>query len=136
YDDDEARDPFDFYESDIYESSMDYNFTTPWKFGLGVANFFGRGLISADAEIITYNSMKCSELSSQNGGGDRYRDLNDWISDTYGTAVNLRWAGGYLFNIILSGRAGVAYFGSPYQDANDSNVSGSQGLGVKINNTL
>lgn len=136
YDDDEARDPFDFYESDIYESSMDYNLTTPWKFGLGVAKFFGRGLISADAEIITYNSMKYSELSSQNAGGNRYRDLNDWISDTYRTAVNLRLGGEYLFNNILSGRAGVAYFGNPYQDANDSNVSGSLGLGVKINNSL
>lgn len=137
YDDDQVADPFDFYESDLYESSMDYNLTTPWKFGVGVANFFGRGLISADAEIITYNTMKYSEPTTRVvGSTSRYADLNDHIQDIYRTAVNIRVGGEYLFNQVLSGRAGVAYFGNPYQDAEDSNIAGSLGLGVKINNAL
>jgi hypothetical protein len=132
YDDESTADPFDYYESDYYDSAEDYRLTTPWKFAVGVSNFFGRGLISADAEIIDYSTMKYSSLSNNLGSDSYYRDINDDIKDIYQTAVNFRIGGEYLFNNVVSGRAGFNYFGNPYKDADDSNLAGSVGLGIKL----
>lgn len=136
YDDDVIATPFDTYASDLYESSMDYNLTTPWKFAVGVANFFGQGVISADAEIVTYNTMRYSKISTSYGSGSRYKGLNNIIKNTYRTAFNLRLGAEYLFTPIVSGRAGVSYVGNPYKDAKDTNIAGNAGLGIKLNNSV
>lgn len=136
YDDETASSSFGYYESDSYQSALDYRLTTPWKFAVGVSNFFGRGLISADAEVINYSTMKYATLSNSFGSANEYSGINDDIKDIYRTAVNLRVGGEYLFTNILSGRAGFNYYGNPYQDADDSNLSGSLGLGVKLNQSV
>lgn len=136
YDDESASQPFGYYESDYYDSGMDYRLTTPWKFAVGVSKFFGRGLITADAEVIDYSTMKYENLSNSFNNNNDFRDINNSIRDTYQTAVNFRIGGEYLINNILSGRAGFNYFGNPYKDADDSNLSGSLGLGVKLNQSM
>lgn len=135
YDNETAKDPFSSYNSDFYDSGVDYNLTTPWKFGLGLSKFFNRGLITADMEYVTYNTMRYS--TANNSINNSYDNLNRDIKDFYKNAVNFRVGGEYLFTNTLSGRAGFNYFGNPYKgDIDDENYSGSLGLGVKLTNTL
>lgn len=133
YDSETAVDAFAFYESNFYDNSNDYLLTTPWKFAVGLTKFFNRGLITADAEYIDYSTTKFSNNSNTNFD---YTDLNDGIKDEYKAAVNVRLGGEFLINNILSARAGVNYFGNPYQYAEDTNYNGSLGLGVKLNHSL
>lgn len=131
YDNEQATESFYAYESDIYSSSQDFRLTTPWKLSFGLSKFFSRGLLSADVEYVTYNTMKYSGI--RNNVSD-FDIVNQNISDTYKGAANIRVGGEYLFTNILSGRAGFNYFGNPYKgDINDKNYSGSLGLGVKFN---
>ncbi|WP_164122157.1 MULTISPECIES: OmpP1/FadL family transporter [Sphingobacterium] len=135
YDNETTKDPFHTYESKFYDSAQDYNITTPWKFGLGLTKFFSRGLLTADAEYVTYNSMRYS--TANNSLNTNYDHINRDIKDLYRGAVNFRAGGEFLFTNILSGRAGFNYFGNPYQGGiEDENYSGSLGLGVKLTNTL
>ncbi|GGH13389.1 hypothetical protein FAZ19_08430 [Sphingobacterium alkalisoli] len=133
YDDEEAANSFAYYESKLYSSSSDHQLNTPWKFALGATKFFSRGLITADAEYIDYSTIKYNTLGSRvPANGSIYNTLNEDIKDEYQGAVNLRVGGEYLFNNIVSGRAGFNYFGNPYQYADDTNYSGSLGLGFKL----
>ncbi|WP_133638410.1 OmpP1/FadL family transporter [Sphingobacterium paludis] len=115
-----------------YENS--YRQITPWKFGLGVSKFFSRGLITADAEYVDYSTIKRRTVG--------YRDASleaDWdadVKDAYQSVVNLRVGGEFLFTNIISGRAGFNYLGNPYRDADNTQYSGSLGLGFKLSNTL
>lgn len=127
--------PFDTYESKEYESGMDYNMTTPWKFAVGVAKFFNRGLLTADVEFIDYSTMKYSNASSSYAYSG-FADINSDIKDIYTSALNFRIGGEVLLNNALSARAGFNYFGNPYKDVDDKNLSGSLGLGVKLNHSL
>lgn len=137
YDNEEAASAFSSYESEFYDSATDYQLNTPWKFALGVTKFFGRGLITADAEYIDYSTIKYHTLGNNvPANGSIYNTLNEDIKDEYKGAVNLRVGGEYLFNNIVSGRAGFNYFGNPYQYADDTNYSGSLGLGFKITNSV
>lgn len=135
YDSETAKDPFHVYESDFYDSAEDYNITTPWKFGLGLTKFFSRGFLTADAEYVTYNSMRYS--NANNSYNVDYSGINQDIKDFYKGAFNFKVGGEVLFTNILSGRAGFNYFGNPYkEDIDDKNYSGSLGLGIKLTNTL
>lgn len=114
---------------------ISYRLITPWKFGLGLTKFFGRGLLSADAEYVNYGSIKVRGI----GPGNNASDHAAWDEDfkaVYQGAVNLRVGGEYLLTNILSGRAGFNYFGNPYKIADNKQYSGSLGLGVKLSNTL
>ncbi|TJZ54940.1 hypothetical protein FAZ15_15880 [Sphingobacterium olei] len=136
YDNEAATNAFSSYESEFYDSATDYQLNTPWKFALGATKFFSRGLITADAEYIDYSTIKYHTLGSRvPANGSIYNTLNEDIKDEYQGAVNLRVGGEYLFNNIVSGRAGFNYFGNPYQYADDTNYSGSLGLGFKITNS-
>lgn len=135
YDNETAKTPFDTYKSKVYTDPLDYNMTTPWKFGLGLSKFFSRGLLTADMEYVTYNTMRYS--SANYSGGGNYDNINRDIKNLYKNAVNFRIGGEFLFTNILSGRAGFNYFGNPYKDGiKDENYSGSLGLGVKLTNSL
>lgn len=135
YDNETAKDPFSTYSSNFYDSENDYNLTTPWKFGLGLTRFFGRGLLSADAEYITYNTIRYASVN--NSLNTDYDNLNEDIKEFYKGAMNFRVGGEFLFTNILSGRAGFNYLGNPYKgDIKDDNYSGSLGLGVKLTNSL
>ncbi|MBE8720644.1 OmpP1/FadL family transporter [Sphingobacterium pedocola] len=139
YDDETTANSFASYESKLYPSGTDYQLNTPWKFALGLTKFFSRGLISADVEYLDYSTMKYSTSSGSYSGGRDFLDLlnstNDAIKDEYQGVANVRVGGEYLFNNIISGRAGFNYFGNPYKYADDTNYSGSLGLGFKITNS-
>ena len=133
YDNETSANPFSSYESDYYDSGLDFNMTSPWRFALGATKFFNRGLLSADVEYITYNTTKYSNSSTY--APRQFDDINRDIKDNLQGAVNFRIGGEYLFTNIISGRAGFNYFGNPYKYAEDSNISGSLGLGFKLSNS-
>jgi len=134
YDNATATKPFGSFESKFDDSELDYNLTTPWKFSVGLTKLFSRGLISADVEYVTYNTMRYS--SSDGYPSTFITKVNNDIKNTYQGVANVRVGGEYLFTNILSGRAGFNYFGNPYKNASDTNYSGSLGLGVKLTNTV
>lgn len=133
YDNATITDPFSSYESDYYDSGLDLNMTTPWKFALGATKFFNRGLITADVEYVTYNSIRYSSANSY--PSNRYDDVNADIKNNLQGAFNFKIGGEYLFSNVISGRAGFNYFGNPYQYADDSNLNGSLGVGFRLSNS-
>lgn len=132
YDNPESSESFHSYNSDLYSSDQSYNITSPWKFALGLTKFFNRGLISAEMEYITYNTIKYSNPNYSNA----YDDLNQDIKDNLQGVFNVRVGGEVLLNNILSARAGFNYYGNPYKYADETNLNGSVGLGIKLSNTL
>lgn len=134
YKDAQAANPESSYESKFYDSQLDYNLTTPWKFSVGATKFFNRGLVSADVEYVTYNTTRYS--SSDGFQNTTITNVNSDIKNNLQGVVNVRVGGEYLFTNILSGRAGFNYFGNPYKNASDTNYSGSLGLGVKLTKTM
>lgn len=133
YDNETATDPFDSRES-VASGDISYRLITPWKFGLGVSKFFGRGLLSADAEYVNHGSIKIRNIGRLNSAEDALWDED--FKDAYQAVVNLRVGGEYLLTNTLSGRAGFNYFGNPYRNADNKQYSGSLGLGAKLTNTL
>lgn len=133
YDNEEADKSFDYGETEFMDD-FSYRLVTPWKFGLGVSKFFGRGLLSADAEYVNYSSIKIRGIGRSNSSDDAAWDED--FKAAYQGAVNLRIGGEYLFTNTISGRAGFNYFGNPYKDADNKQYSGSIGLGAKLTNTL
>jgi len=133
YDSEDAGEAFNFGETE-FTDDFTYRLITPWKFGLGVSKFFGRGLISADAEYINYGSIKIRDTRGPNSSEDALWDQD--FKDTYQGVVNLRLGGEYLITNTVSGRAGINYFGNPYKNADNKQYSGSLGLGTKLTNTL
>ena len=134
YDDETVSDPFDGRESNLVDD-YSYRMNTPWKFALGVSKFFSRGMLTADAEYVNYASIKIRNI----GQGNYASDNAQWdqsFKDSYKGTVNLRVGGEYLFSNVFSGRAGFNYFGNPYKDADNSQYSGSLGLGAKLTNSL
>ena len=128
FEDETTANHFNKYESDLAQSNEDYNFISPWKFSLGATKFFDRGLLSAEAEYITYNTMKYSDYNYPN----YYSSTNDDIKDYLKGAFNLRVGGEYLLTDRVSGRAGFNIIGTPYKDVEETNVNGSVGLGFKL----
>jgi len=134
YDNATVSSPFKSYESNFYNGSADYRLTTPWKFSVGATKLFSRGLISADVEYVTYNTIRYS--TPNNTPNFNYNSVNQGIKDNLQGVVNVRVGGEYLFTNVVSGRAGFNYFGNPYKNASDTNYSGSLGLGFKLTNSL
>lgn len=134
YDNATAKNPFATYESDSYESELDYNLSTPWKFSVGATKFFSRGLISADLEYVTYNTIRYS--SANNLSNSLFANYNQDIKDNLQSVLNVRVGGEVLFTPLVSGRAGFNYFGNPYKGTSTSNYSGSLGLGFKLTHSL
>lgn len=132
YPDMDSNNSFHTYESDLYTSQQDYTINTPWRFALGATKFFDRGLLSAEAEYITYNSIRYTTPTSTNA----FINVNKYIAEDLKGAFNLRVGGEYLINNMMSARAGVNYFGNPYKYAEETNYNGSIGLGFKLSNAL
>ncbi|NGM61734.1 hypothetical protein G5B30_07380 [Sphingobacterium sp. SGG-5] len=139
YEDESSDNPFPDdmqYASDYYDSTNDYLLTSPWKFALGISKFFNRGLLAADVEFLDYSTMRYSDLSGDYYINGTFDDINNNIKEVYQSAINFRVGGEYLINNVLSGRAGFNYYGNPYKDADDKNLSGSLGLGIKLTNSV
>lgn len=123
---------FHTYESALYSSAQDYSISTPWRFALGATKFFDRGLLSAEAEYITYNSTQYTSPTSTNS----FINVNNYISEDLQGAFIVRIGGEYLLNSLVSARAGINYFGNPYKYAEETNYNASVGLGFKLSNTM
>ena len=139
YEDETSDHPFPDdmqYASNYYDSGEDYSLTTPWKFALGASKFFSRGLLTADVEFVDYSTMKYGDVSTNYYSNSTFDGINSDLKNTYKSAVNFKIGGEYLINNALSARAGFNYFGNPYKNADDKNLSGSLGLGVKLSNSL
>lgn len=122
------------YESEFSRGSNDYNMTTPWKFSVGLTKFFSRGLLSADAEYVTYSTIRYS--TPDGFPNQNLTNVNNNIKNNLQSVMNVRVGGEYLFTNIISGRAGFNYFGNPYKNASDTNYSGSLGLGFKLTDAI
>ncbi len=139
YEDETSDHPFPDdmqYASNYYDSAEDYSLTTPWKFALGISKFFSRGLLTTDVEYVDYSTMKYGAVSTNYYANSGFSGINDELKYTYRPAVNFRIGGEVLLNNALSARAGFNYFGNPYKEVDDKNLSGSLGLGVKFNSSL
>ncbi|TYP97795.1 hypothetical protein BC792_102217 [Sphingobacterium allocomposti] len=134
YRDEAATESFDSREASYAPSDLSYRIITPWRFGLGASKFFSRGFLSADAEYIDYGSTKMRTVGGFTSALDTEWDQQ--TKDAYQAVVNLRVGGEYLFSNIISGRAGINYYGNPYKGADNKQYSGSIGLGFKLTNVL
>lgn len=130
---DDGTNPFATYSfSDEYP--YEYNIVTPMKFAVGVSKLFSRGLLSADAELIDYSTTKFRTIDGLDRSLEDYN--NQIIKDTYQAAVNLRVGAEYLLDPIWSIRGGFNYYGSPYKDADQTNLLFTAGMGVKLSSTI
>jgi len=134
FDNEDATTSFDSRNVEYQNPTYTYRQITPWKFALGVSKFFGRGLVTADAEYIDYSTIKRRTIQGRNTVQEGI--WADAVKDAYQSVVNFRIGGEYLFTNAISGRAGFNYFGNPYRDADNTQYSGSLGLGAKLSNTL
>ena len=111
-----------------------YNTITPWKFSFGLTKFFSRGLLTADVEYVDYSSIKVRTIGGVNPSLE-----NSWDQEAkaaYQGAFNFRIGGEVLLTNALSGRAGFNYYGNPYKNADNKQLSGSLGLGVKLTKAM
>jgi hypothetical protein len=96
-----------------------------------------RGFLTADIEYVSY-PMSSYFIDDENGNNDQdtkdyLKALNKTIGNVYKGAFNFR-AGGELKFTTLMVRAGVAYYGNPYEDIHDergSRLNLSGGLGYR-----
>lgn len=112
------------------DSRFDYELSTPLRTTVSAAYLFGKkGLISADVEMLNYQSMRLNPEES--GFGSYFATQNRNISDKYDRAVNLR-LGGEWNSGNLRFRAGYANQGNPFR--NNPNFNRSQytaGFGIR-----
>lgn len=118
--------------------TYNYDYRTPWKFGLGVSYFISednditkqRGFITADVEFV--NLSKSTFKSLDQYDTDYFKDVNNAVRNIYTNTVNFRVGGELKFTEILV-RAGYGYYANPNSDpelkANIQNISG--GLGYR-----
>lgn len=116
------------------DSRFDYELSTPLRTTVSAAYLFGKkGLISADVEMLNYQSMRLNPEES--GFGSYFATQNSNISAKYDRAVNLR-LGGEWNTGNLRFRAGYANEGSPFR--NNPNFRSSQyaaGFGIREGRT-
>lgn len=94
---------------------FDYSLRSPWRAVLGATYFIGKkGFIAADYEYAAYNSMK---FGFNNDFRDYERQVNQSISNTFKGTHNLRLGGEAKLSNEFAARAGFAYYGSPFKDA-------------------
>lgn len=131
YEDATSSTPLSSYESNLYSSQSEYYMNTPWKFSVGATKFHSRGLLTAEIEYVAYNTTTYSVKY----GADVYGEINNGIKESLKGTWNLRLGGEYLFNNILSGRAGFNYFGNAFKGSEETNLNASLGLGIKLSNS-
>jgi len=122
----------EMYATDLVTSN--YNLHTPWRVTGGATFFFGKkGLISADAEWISYANAKYSA----NMSGDNYDADNNTIKGLYKSVVNLRVGGEYRLKQFRL-RTGYNLMPDPFQvqqNGVDRTISSfSLGAGYRITN--
>ena len=120
-------------------TNFDYSFISPYKAILSATFILKKfGFITADYEYVAYNTMHYSYpkgFDSATGTSYDYQAalMNKSIRNTYRSVTNLRLGAEIKLTKFFMIRAGVGYYGNPY---NASSVSGehidiSGGLGLR-----
>ncbi|RYY40503.1 MAG: hypothetical protein EOO08_05065 [Chitinophagaceae bacterium] len=143
------------YQGALYDASKDYNdgkasefkyrMSTPWKATASISYVLReiedvtkqRGFLTADVEYVHYRGMRYfrdADAETDDTGNDAYfKSVNNTIKEIYKGAVNVRVGGELKFTTIMV-RAGAAYYGNPYKEANGgtgSKLNLSGGLGYR-----
>lgn len=134
-DEDSNTDLHPSYTSGPRGMSSDYSIISPWKAAVGLTKFFGRGLISADAEFVDYGSIKYVDESTSGASSDESAINND-LKSIYKGSFNLRVGAEYVITDQLTGRAGFNYRASPYKDSDKGSSIASLGLGYIFPNAM
>src|SRR5690606_6507907 len=93
--------------TDYVVLTYNYDYRTPWKFGLGVSYFISednditkqRGFITADVEFV--NLSKSTFKSLDQYDTDYFKDVNNAVRNIYTNTVNFRVGGELKFTDIL-----------------------------------
>ncbi len=125
-------------------SEFKYTFTTPYRAVASVSYVLHevedvskqQGFITADIEYVNYKAASYqpdNEVVNDQSTKEYLRSVNRAIDNAYKGAVNARLGGELKFTTLMV-RAGLAYYGNPYQQfdgekANRINLSG--GLGYR-----
>lgn len=113
------------------DGQYDYKVLSPMRTTLSAAYLFGKlGFISTDVEIMDYSMMRLRPAINA------FEVANDRIGQKYGRAVNMRFGGEYVLNMVRL-RAGYARYSSPLTNAKDNNLSRNfvtAGIGIKDKN--
>jgi len=127
--------------NDFTAGERKYTITTPYRVIASASYVFNeteninkqRGFLSADVEFVNYRGAR---FTRTDGNGDAvdgyYKKLNNTVKDIYKGNINIKVGGELKFNPIAV-RLGVAYYGSPYNDAeiNASRMVLSGGIGYR-----
>ena len=120
---------------DVGNGTFSYRLRTPWRMGAGVTLDGSHFKILADLQLVEWRNMHFSA-----GSEGYFDDLNDYISENFGVAINAGAGMEAAFGKVLA-RGGVAYQADPSTvdlDFSDgSSLSRDQlhysaGLGYKI----
>jgi hypothetical protein len=115
----------DFYwetESDVSER---FQISTPWRYSASAAVVSRFGLLNVDVEYLDYATGRISPNSD-------YNENNNDIANIYRNAVNVK-AGAEARLSVMYFRAGMAYYGSPYESSDiKGTLSYSAGLGFRV----
>ena len=110
----------DSYSEESPLGSFSYDLKTPWKAILSASAVIGKkGFISADYEFIDYSNMEFTYDSDNSDDRLFFSELNQEINRDFQSTSNLR-IGGELALDIFRVRAGFAYYGTPFANAESS----------------
>ena len=125
-----------FYQQALYDEIY-FSLKTPLRLNAGIAYFFGKnGFVTTDIEYVDYGSTKLNNPRYAVDGYDAGFDFdgdNSVTKDIYKEIFNIRMGGEYRSGIFRF-RAGLAYYGDPY-DLDDrlgnSVLSFTGGVGIR-----
>lgn len=127
-------------DENFASGEFEYQITTPWQLGAGLAFSAGRASISGDLTFVDWSQLELSSDTDRN----TFDNLNQNISQNLDIALNARFGGEYRFKQ-LSARAGFAYQPDPFQsDLTSSDGESfdkkrlfySAGVGYRLSNRL
>ncbi|MEM8558069.1 MAG: hypothetical protein AAGG50_09630 [Bacteroidota bacterium] len=97
-------------------SPLEYDFTTPWRFGAGVVYQIAGAMLAADVEYVDWSQarLRTSGFTSPDDLGF-IADQNATIRRTYEDAFTTRFGAAYAFGIATV-RLGLAYQPDPLRD--------------------
>ncbi len=106
---------------------FDYNLSTPWRFLGGVGLIFGKnGFLTSEVEFVDYSGNNFD----YNGAGGAEQAINNEISNTLASVLNVRIGGEYAYNKLRL-RAGLGILPSPFENDDTTNLTYSGGLGYR-----
>ena len=122
-------------------SQFNYSLITPWKGILSATYMIGNiGFVTADYEYVDYQSMKYQFPTGTDGvTGNTFLQeenaINQQIKSEYKAASNLRLGAELKMNKVFMLRAGIGYYGNPYQsnEASVQRIDMSLGIGFHFN---